>query len=204
MTPILQKQQTWSHVEHEGISFVLVQGKVKNLNLRITHDGTVRVSAPRQMPMKTILAFISEKKDWITLHANKLRPDKDCFFYLGNQLSISDIQGKTPDAFLAEKAGSVLSERYNICCKKLSITNAPHLVIKPLRGKYGYYTKTTHEICLNGRLIMVPTECIDYVIVHELLHTKYFNHGKEFHKSLRAIIPNEKALRSLLGKYILW
>lgn len=197
-----QQKQTVTPVTHDGIDFILVRGGVKNINLRITHDGTVRVSAPKRMSLDTVLDFIASKKAWILDHKDKIRPREGCFLCLGEQIPVSSIKDK--NEFLKEKAERVLAGRFNSICKDLGIIEAPRLIIKPLKGKYGYYTKSTHEICLNARLIMVPVQLIDYVIVHELLHTKYFNHGREFHEAIRSIIPREKELRNLLGKYILW
>ena len=37
-----------------------------------------------------------------------------------------------------------------------------------------------NDIRINWRLIMAPSEVIDYVILHELVHTKIKNHSKKF------------------------
>lgn len=191
-------------MKHDDIEFILVKGGVKNINLRVTHDGTVRVSVPRRMPLEKVLNFISEKKEWIIEHKDKIFPRDGYILYLGQQIPVSELSGQNPEEFLAKESFDFLTKRYNYLCETLGISNAPTLELKPLRGKYGYYTKGIHEICLNSLLIMVPLECIDYVIVHELVHIKHFDHGKEFHTELQKIIPNERELRNKLGKYILW
>ncbi len=42
------------------------------------------------------------------------------------------------------------------------------------------------------RLIMAPLPIIDYVVVHELSHTKEKNHGKKFWRIVSSIIPDYK------------
>lgn len=39
-------------------------------------------------------------------------------------------------------------------------------------------------IVLNPHLIKAPRECIDYVILHELVHLKHHNHSPEFWKTI--------------------
>ncbi|WP_339107634.1 SprT family zinc-dependent metalloprotease [Thioclava sp. GXIMD4216] len=46
------------------------------------------------------------------------------------------------------------------------------------------------EIVLNPHLIKAPQECIDYVILHELVHLKHHNHGPEFWATLSAADPD--------------
>jgi len=57
------------------------------------------------------------------------------------------------------------------------------------------------NINLNLNLMRLPEELQDYVMLHELCHLKYMNHGKDFHALLERVCPNHKALRSKLKEY---
>lgn len=57
------------------------------------------------------------------------------------------------------------------------------------------------NINLNLNLMRLPSELQDYVMLHELCHLKYMNHGKEFHALLESVCPNHRALRSKLRDY---
>ena len=57
------------------------------------------------------------------------------------------------------------------------------------------------NINLNLNLMRLPAELRDYVMLHELCHLKYMNHGKEFHALLESIYPNHKALRRQLRDF---
>jgi len=57
------------------------------------------------------------------------------------------------------------------------------------------------NINLNLNLMRLPAELQDYVMLHELCHLKYMNHGKEFHALLESVCPNHKALRRQLRDY---
>jgi predicted metal-dependent hydrolase len=39
-------------------------------------------------------------------------------------------------------------------------------------------------------LIRAPKECIDYVIIHELCHLKYHDHGSEYYRLLEGVLPD--------------
>ena len=53
-------------------------------------------------------------------------------------------------------------------------------------------------ISLNLRLLFMPQVILDYVIVHELAHTKYMSHGKRFWALVEKIIPDHREKRKWL------
>jgi predicted metal-dependent hydrolase len=57
-----------------GIEAVLVRKAVKNVRVTVLPpDGTVRVTAPKRFPEALIIAFLTEKADWIRTHAARMR-----------------------------------------------------------------------------------------------------------------------------------
>jgi predicted metal-dependent hydrolase len=57
---------------------------------------------------------------------------------------------------------------------------------------------TTGRIHMNWRLIVMPIEVINYVIVHELSHLKHYDHSAIFWSFVERVIPNYLKLRSWL------
>ncbi len=78
------------------------------------------------------------------------------------------------------------------------------------------------NINLNLHLVRLPSDLCDYVILHELCHLKYFNHGANFHKLFSQLCDRhfseligqdkeypdgntlDKAFARKLRKYYLW
>ncbi len=54
-------------IEYSGkrIEYCIERKKIKHVNLRITAEGAVKVSAPRRISNAFIQAFVEEKADWI-------------------------------------------------------------------------------------------------------------------------------------------
>ena len=72
--------------------------------------------------------------------------------------------------------------------------------IKQLRGRWGSCDQTKH-ITLNLYLMQLPIECIDYVIYHELAHTRALHHGPDFWTELEQHLPNARAMKAQMKQY---
>ena len=57
------------------------------------------------------------------------------------------------------------------------------------------------NINLNLRLVTLPQELQDYVMLHELCHLRYLNHGKEFHALLESVCPGHRQLAQRMKEY---
>ncbi len=58
------------------------------------------------------------------------------------------------------------------------------------------------DISLSIRLMMLPDELVDYIILHELCHTRHKNHGAKFHETLDKLTAGRHAtLRREMKRY---
>ena len=62
------------------------------------------------------------------------------------------------------------------------------LFVRSQQTKWGTCS-TKGNVSLNWRLILAPKNVCDYVVLHELMHTKVLNHSQRFWVLLRAIFP---------------
>jgi predicted metal-dependent hydrolase len=57
------------------------------------------------------------------------------------------------------------------------------------------------NISLNWRLVRAPQNVVDYVILHELLHTEIMNHSQQFWIRMRSIVSDYQTALAWLEKY---
>ena len=56
------------------------------------------------------------------------------------------------------------------------------------------------NVYFSSRLIMLPEDKVDAIIVHELCHMKYKNHNKQFYDLVEKYISNYKEIDKWLNK----
>lgn len=72
--------------------------------------------------------------------------------------------------------------------------------VKRMKSRWGSCDQH-RNIVFNLFLVQLPWECIDYVILHELAHTRAMNHGPDFWRELEAVLPNAKQLKRKMRAY---
>ncbi|HSX47870.1 MAG TPA: YgjP-like metallopeptidase domain-containing protein [Patescibacteria group bacterium] len=85
-----------------------------------------------------------------------------------------------------------LSLRFNLPYKDMKV--------KKLTSRWGS-CDINKRIVLNLYLMNLPWSLIDYVILHELTHTKVLKHGPSFWAEISKLCPNYKLLKKELKKY---
>lgn len=83
------------------------------------------------------------------------------------------------------------ADKYQLPYKKL--------IIREQSTRWG---SCSHEksISLNLKLLFMPAICLEYVICHELAHTKYFDHSPAFWQQVADIFPDYAEAKTLLKK----
>jgi len=72
--------------------------------------------------------------------------------------------------------------------------------IKQLKRRWGSCDQDK-AIVLNLFLMQLPWEYIDYVLLHELMHTRIMRHGPDFWSAMAELRPDTKQLRKQLREY---
>ncbi len=74
------------------------------------------------------------------------------------------------------------------------------VTIKRLTGRWGSCDQN-RDIVLNLFLMQLPWELIDYVLMHELAHTRVLRHGPVFWEEMERYTPHAKRLRKQTHQY---
>lgn len=96
------------------------------------------------------------------------------------------------ESFMRDKAKEKITSRVRKWSKETGL-NYNELKFMKLEKRWGSCTPS-NNIIINVDVIKLPFSLIDYLIVHELVHTKVKNHSKEFWAELSKYIPNWKEL----------
>ena len=82
--------------------------------------------------------------------------------------------------------------------KKLGV-RSNNLFVQKMKTKWGSCNSTYKSIRLNTELAKKPKECLEYIVVHELVHLLAPSHNAKFQELMDANLPNWRALRSQLN-----
>lgn len=95
---------------------------------------------------------------------------------------------------LKKEAKQILPSRLRLLADQHGY-NFNSVSIKQLSGRWGSCTAQT-DITLNCYLMKLPLNLIDYVLLHELAHTRVMAHGKLFWDEMSRYSPNLAHLRT--------
>ena len=97
-----------------------------------------------------------------------------------------------------KQARKVCTERVTTLAKKHGFRYT-RLRITSARTRWGSCS-SKGTLSFTWRLAMLPPEIIDYVVIHELVHTVEHNHSKKFWGGVEALVPDYKKHRTWLKK----
>ncbi|RMF36164.1 MAG: M48 family peptidase [Chlorobiota bacterium] len=78
-----------------------------------------------------------------------------------------------------------------------------HIEIRDYTSAWGYCSQEG-VITFDWRIAKVPPSVMDYLILHELVHTKIPNHGPRFWRKLEALYPAYREAVAWLNSYGRW
>ncbi|MEN9582697.1 MAG: hypothetical protein RL641_651 [Candidatus Parcubacteria bacterium] len=152
--------------------------RAKRLRLTVRADGTVLLTQPALMPAETALKFAHEKGDWIARAV--------AYYKKADILPIPKPSKRDYDKYKREAKLLVLeklrfhNEHYHFDFKNVSIKNQ--------KSRWGSCSRHKN-LNFSYRIVFLPEHLQDYLVVHELCHTKVFNHGYEFWHLVKEKIP---------------
>lgn len=151
----------------------------------------------------------------------------ECFRYLGKQYRLKVIKSntdsiklkkgyliveynlKTPakliNKWYKDKAFRIYEKELDKCIQQFITYGIvkPSLKIRKLTKRWGSYNKNSNTITMNIETIKANKNCIDYVIYHELCHSLYFSHNKDFYNLLESKCKEWNNLKNKLEKLTL-
>jgi len=168
----------FKYINYPEIGDVLFEKsrKAKRVIIAIKSPTDIRVAVPRFVTIRKAESFVLNKLDWIKKQQSKY----------SNKVNVTKLTKSvsTEEKLRIIKRVEHLANKYGFTYGKITL--------RTMKTRWGSCT-AQNNISLNNGLIALPGELRDYIILHELVHTKIKNHGKEFWNELGNFIPNPKA-----------
>ena len=177
-------------VKIAGLSVLLVRSSRKTLAVQIRADGTVIARAPLRMPKDRILCFLSEKASWIRMQQGKMQERENMRQQAGIHLDAAQ------EKELRERAKSVLAQRTAYFARQIGVTYG-RITVRDQKTRWGSCSQTGN-LNFNFRLILAPSEVLDYVVVHELCHRRQMNHSAQFWQEVAQVRPDYRERKAWL------
>ena len=209
------------------VSYLLNQRIRRRLTLTIDERG-LRVGAPLRASLTEIEAFVRQHGNWVLAKLSELathsRPrhlsirDGTLLPLLGNDIEIRVMPGTNrsrwigntlvlevrDDADLGQQTTRAVQKlalshfrgRLNYFAPQMGVT-LPRIGLSSARTRWGSCSSAT-GIRLNWRLMHLPPQFGDYVVVHELAHLIEMNHSPRFWSVVSTVFPEWKDTRAEL------
>lgn len=162
------------------------------MRLAVYGDGSVVITAPYGYGASLIEQFLRAKARWL---ADKLSYFRRCKPVSPFPQSRHEYAKHKPAALgVVQDRVEYFSARYGFQYARISIRNQT--------TRWGSCSKKGN-LSFNYRILFLPAEMRDYVIVHELCHVKEFNHSRNFWHLVAAIIPDYHTIRKELRLRVL-
>ena len=161
----------------------IIRSNRRTLALQVKNCELI-VRVPLFTFRSTIDNFVKKHKSWIE---KKLEQSKKSPI-----LSVEEIKKLKKEAkeYIFHRTSEFASE-YGIEYNNIRITSA--------RTRWGSCS-SKKNLSFSYRLIQVPLDVIDYVIIHELAHLKHMNHSKQFWNNVGSMMDDYKEKEEWLKK----
>ena len=202
--------------EEPRIEFVRMR-KARRYIMRVRPDGSLRVTIPRGGTKTEAIAFLGRHLSWIHKERARLsreqtpvrwtagtpvlldgvahhivvldEPGGPLVSYAGRSVRPKTLDDVRPaiEADLKLLARERLVPRLTALARQHGLAFT-RVSIRGQRSRWGSCSRSG-AIALNFRLVQMPPEVCDYVLIHELMHLKQQNHGPRFWALVEAACP---------------
>lgn len=173
--------------------------RAKRVSISVHPDGRVVALKPKRVSYAVVEAFIRTKAAWI----------EDA-----RRVVLRRSGGVPPTTLPRPRKGSVaykeaVARARTLATERLKYFNTMYgysygaISIRNQKTRWGSCS-AENNLSFNYKIAFLPPELADYIIVHELCHTREHNHSARFWALVARTIPNHVALRKTIRtRYVL-
>jgi len=159
--------------------------RAKHYRITLRPDGSVRVTIPRRGTRARAERFLASKQTWLAQKQKNLKP-------------VVNISPGEIERLRAEAKGYI-PERVRILAVQHGF-EFNQIRIKNMTSRWGSCS-SQKNLNFSLHLMRLESKYIDYVILHELCHTREMNHGPRFWSLLESVYPLAKEVDREMRKF---
>jgi predicted metal-dependent hydrolase len=172
-----------------GNVFFVPSTRARRVSISLRLPGRIRVAVPPGVSLAQAEAFVLRKRDWILKHLDRMQRWKTDFpIDDPNKMPVPETEG----------ARRMLQDRVKELAGLYGFS-FNRVFIRRQRTRWGSCSDK-NNINLNLKLASLPEMLRDYVILHELVHTRIKNHGHDFWQELGKYVGDARGLRGRLNR----
>lgn len=177
------KKKENGDMEHK---YEWIRSARKTATIQVKENGSVIVRTPYRTSRKQVEDFLKEKQGWISRQQEHFKEAAK------KQVAITDAMRKEGK----KEAKKRIPERIAYYAKLMGVSYG-RIAVREQKTRWGSCS-AAGNLNFNWKLILMPPEILDYVVVHELAHRKELNHSKAFWSVVEQILPDYKERRRWL------
>lgn len=170
------------------MEYTLIRSKRKTLALQVQTDGSVTVRAPLRLSRYKIDSFVQEHSGWVEKQRQK---------FAGLKKNVHAITEGERSAG-KEEAKRIFPARAEYFARRMGVTYG-RITIREQKTRWGSCSRAGN-LNFNWKLVLMPPEILDYVVVHELAHRKEMNHSPAFWVVVEKELPDYRRRREELKR----
>lgn len=167
-----------------------VSRRARSLRISVGASGTVKVTRPIAMRESVMLGFLEKHEEWVLEQISKQKAKPQPLLARYSRQDYLLHKAKSLD--LVRKLVAEMNSLYQFSYASISVGNQ--------RSRWGSCSMRKN-LNFNYKIIFLPRELQEYLIVHELCHLAELNHSARFWKLVAQTIPDWKNRRKELKKY---
>ena len=180
-----------------SISVEVIYSSRRTMGLEVTADGRVKARVPNRTADAVVEKFVKERAGWIAEKylLQKARQEKQKLARGTRDYE----QNPALEARYRELARAVIGQRVPYFAAKMGVTYG-RISIRDQKTRWGSCSGRGN-LNFNWKLVLMPPEVLDYVVVHELAHRKQMNHSPLFWAEVGRVLPDYESRRRWLKEH---
>lgn len=110
-----------------------------------------------------------------------------------------NIERQLVEKFFRKQAKEELTKLADFYAKKVGV-QYHKITIRNQATRWGSCS-SRGNLSFNLRIMCAPKEMIEYVVLHEIMHLRHFDHSEAFWQSIEEVMPNYKACMNYFKQY---